>query len=107
MSINSYMRFRKGAVPSIYQTRLNESAGNHAYTRIHSFSVTSNNSIRSLRAMTNKHNLAHLPEAAGMSGKELIQAMIEGRVAGPSMANTMSFRLVQIGDGFAIFEGEP
>jgi uncharacterized protein (TIGR00369 family) len=57
--------------------------------------------------MTNNHNLANLPEAAGLSGKELMQAMIEGRLPGPSIANTMSFRLVQVGDGFAIFEGEP
>src|ERR1700684_358290 len=92
MSINSYARIRNGTVPSMYQTRLNENAGKSVYTRIHSFAVTSNNSIRSLRSMTNKHNLAEHPEAAGMSGKELMQAMIEGRLAGPSMANTMSFR---------------
>jgi uncharacterized protein (TIGR00369 family) len=57
--------------------------------------------------MTTKHNLANLPEAAGLSGKELMQAMVEGRLPGPSIANTMSFRLVQVGDGFAVFEGDP
>jgi uncharacterized protein (TIGR00369 family) len=57
--------------------------------------------------MTDNHNLANLPEAAGMSGKELMQAMIEGRLPGPSIANTMSFRLVQVADGFAVFEGDP
>src|SRR6202050_2707801 len=57
--------------------------------------------------MTTNHKLATLPEAAGMSGKELMQAMVEGRLPGPSIANTMSFWLVQVGDGFAVFEGDP
>jgi uncharacterized protein (TIGR00369 family) len=57
--------------------------------------------------MTTNHNLANLPEAAGMSGKEMMQAMVEGRLPGPSIANTMSFWLVQVGDGFAVFEGDP
>jgi uncharacterized protein (TIGR00369 family) len=57
--------------------------------------------------MTTNYNLSNLPEAAGMSGQQLMQAMIEGRLPAPSMAITMSFRLVQLGDGFAIFEGDP
>ena len=42
-----------------------------------------------------------------MSGRELLQAMIDGRLPPPAIAETLSFRLVQIGDGFAVFEGEP
>jgi uncharacterized protein (TIGR00369 family) len=41
-----------------------------------------------------------------MSGREFLQAMIEGRLPPPSIATTMSFRLVEIGDGFAVFEGD-
>ena len=42
-----------------------------------------------------------------MSGREFLQAIIDGRLPGPSIARTMSFRLVEIGDGFAVFEGDP
>src|ERR1700683_1180353 len=84
--------------------------------------------------MTNHdHDLSKRPEAAGMSGKELLQAMIDGRIPGPAIATTLSFplvaggaglavfvgapgpaiaktlsvRLVEVADGFAVFEGEP
>src|SRR5262245_52843393 len=45
-------------------------------------------------------------ETRRMSGREFLQAMIDGRLPGPSIAKTMSFRLVEIGDGFAVFEGD-
>ncbi len=57
--------------------------------------------------MTNDHDLSKRREAAGMSGKELLQAMIDGRLPGPEMGKTMSIRLVEVGDGFAVFEGDP
>ena len=56
---------------------------------------------------THDHDLSKRPEAAGMSGKELLQAMIDGRLPGPAIGKTLSFRLVEVGDGFAVFEGEP
>jgi uncharacterized protein (TIGR00369 family) len=56
---------------------------------------------------TQDHNLANRPEAAGMSGKELLQAVIDGRLPQPPIGKTMSFRLVEVGDGFAAFEGDP
>jgi uncharacterized protein (TIGR00369 family) len=42
-----------------------------------------------------------------MSGKELLQAVIDGRLPQIPIAETMSFRLVEVGDGFAVFEGDP
>lgn len=58
--------------------------------------------------MTTRHyGLANRQEAAGMSGKELLQAMIDGRLPGPPIAETMSFWLVEVGNGFAVFEGDP
>ena len=45
-------------------------------------------------------------EVRRMSGLEFLQAMIDGRLPPPSIAETMSFRLVEIGDGFAAFEGD-
>jgi uncharacterized protein (TIGR00369 family) len=56
---------------------------------------------------TQDRNLANRPEAAGMSGKELLQAVIDGRLPQPPIGKTMSFRLVEVGDGFAAFEGDP
>jgi uncharacterized protein (TIGR00369 family) len=55
---------------------------------------------------------AHDPDAgkpegpAGMTGREFMQAMIDGKIPPPSIAETLSFRLVEIGDGHAVFEGE-
>lgn len=51
--------------------------------------------------------VANSPDAAGMSGKEALQAVIEGRLPPPPIGKTLSFRLVEVGAGFAAFEGEP
>jgi uncharacterized protein (TIGR00369 family) len=57
--------------------------------------------------MTKKqHGVANSPQAAGMSGKEALQAMIDGHLPPPPIAKVLSFRLVEVGDGFAVFEGE-
>jgi uncharacterized protein (TIGR00369 family) len=56
---------------------------------------------------TRHYGLADRQEAAGMTGKELLQAMIDGRLPGPPIAETMSFWLVEVSDGFAVFEGDP
>ena len=42
----------------------------------------------------------------GMTGREFMQALIDGKLPPPSIAETLSFRLVEIGDGYAVFEGE-
>jgi uncharacterized protein (TIGR00369 family) len=58
--------------------------------------------------MTNsQYGVANSPEAAGLSGKEALQAMIDGRLPPPPIAKTLSFWLVEVGDGFAAFEGDP
>jgi uncharacterized protein (TIGR00369 family) len=63
--------------------------------------------------MTTKHHepanprLANPQEIAAMSGKELLQAAINGRVPQATIAETLSHRLVEVGDGFAVFEGDP
>ncbi|MGC1584423.1 MAG: PaaI family thioesterase [Rhodomicrobium sp.] len=46
-------------------------------------------------------------DAATMTGKQLLQAIIDGRIPQPPISKPMSFRLVEVGDGFAAFEGEP
>src|SRR5271170_6644492 len=58
--------------------------------------------------MTNHHyGVANSPGAAGMSGKEMLLAVIDGKLPQPPIGKTLSFRLVEVGDGFAAFEGEP
>ena len=46
-------------------------------------------------------------QLASMSGLELMQAMIEKRLPAPTMARTLNFWLAEVGEGVAIFEGEP
>ncbi len=46
-------------------------------------------------------------QIATLSGREMLEGMIAGRLPGPAIAQTLSFRLVEIGDGIAIFEGDP
>ncbi|MFM9886864.1 MAG: PaaI family thioesterase [Burkholderiales bacterium] len=45
-------------------------------------------------------------EVARQTGIELLQGMLEGRYPPPPMANTLGFRLIEIGPGRAVFEGE-
>jgi len=42
-----------------------------------------------------------------MTGKEILQAIIDGRLPHPSSDEILTFWLVEIDDGFAAFEGEP
>ena len=46
-------------------------------------------------------------ESGAASGREYLEAMIEGRIPQPPIGATLGFRLVEIGDGHAVFEGEP
>jgi uncharacterized protein (TIGR00369 family) len=58
-------------------------------------------------ATTDTYGLARPDEIAGKSGKEVLQAIIDGRLPQPPISKTLSFRIVEVGDGFAAFEGEP
>ncbi len=42
-----------------------------------------------------------------MTGKEMLQAVIDGKLPQIPMSKTLSFVLVEVGDGFAAFEGDP
>ena len=46
-------------------------------------------------------------EIAGLSGLEMLQAMIEGRLPSAPIGATMGFRLVEVAPGRAVFEGLP
>lgn len=56
---------------------------------------------------TSEDGMADPGEVARMTGKEMLQAMIDGRLPAPSISKTLTFGLVEVGDGFAVFEGEP
>jgi uncharacterized protein (TIGR00369 family) len=44
---------------------------------------------------------------ATMSGREVLQAIIDGRLPRATISRTLSFELVEVGDGTAAFEGDP
>jgi len=54
-----------------------------------------------------RYGLATAAELAGKTGREFLQAAIDGRLPQPPICETLSFRIVEVGDGFAAFEGEP
>ena len=52
------------------------------------------------------YGVANSEEIARLTGKEILQAIIAGRLPHPPISKTLTFWLVEIGDGFAAFEGE-
>jgi uncharacterized protein (TIGR00369 family) len=53
------------------------------------------------------YGLATSAQVAGMTGKEILQAIIDRELPAPPIAQTLSFWLTEVGDGFAAFEGDP
>ena len=53
------------------------------------------------------YGVAKPEDVAGLSGIELLRAMIAGKLPSPTMSRTLGFRLVEVGPGTAVFEGEP
>jgi uncharacterized protein (TIGR00369 family) len=53
------------------------------------------------------YGLATPAEVAGKTGREILQAIVDGRLPQPPICETLSFWIVEVGDGFAAFEGEP
>ncbi|WP_030208980.1 PaaI family thioesterase [Streptomyces sp. NRRL S-87] len=47
------------------------------------------------------------PELLGMTGLEILQAAQKGTLPASSIMSTLGFRLAEVGDGFAAFEGDP
>jgi uncharacterized protein (TIGR00369 family) len=54
-----------------------------------------------------RYGLTTPAEIAGRTGRQILQAIVEGELPGPPMAATLSFWLVEIGDGRVVFAGEP
>src|SRR5271170_496150 len=60
-----------------------------------------------IQVTTRHYGLPNREDTAGMSGKELLQAIIDGRLPQPPISKTLSFWITEVGDGFAAFEGDP
>jgi uncharacterized protein (TIGR00369 family) len=54
-----------------------------------------------------KYGVPTQAEVAGKTGKEILQAIIDGKLPHPPISETMSLWIAEAGDGFAVFEGEP
>ena len=53
------------------------------------------------------YGVATTRQIAGMSGREMLEAMIAGNLPSPPITRLMGFGLIEVGDGAAVFEGEP
>jgi len=53
------------------------------------------------------YGLASPADIAGMTGKEVLQAIIDGRLPQAPISQHMSFWITEVDDGFAVFEGVP
>jgi uncharacterized protein (TIGR00369 family) len=53
------------------------------------------------------YGVATPAQLAGLSGREMLQAVVDGRLPNPPICRPLTFRLVEVGEGFAAFEGEP
>ncbi|WP_431683633.1 PaaI family thioesterase [Kitasatospora sp. KL5] len=47
------------------------------------------------------------PEILGMSGLEILQAAMKGTLPAASIMSTLGFRLTEVSEGLAVFEGDP
>jgi uncharacterized protein (TIGR00369 family) len=59
------------------------------------------------RASDGNYGVARPEQVAHMTGKEILQAIAAGRLPAPPIARALTFDLVEVGDGFAAFEGDP
>ena len=46
-------------------------------------------------------------QVVGRSGLELLQAMLRGELPYPPIARTLDFQLLEVGEGRAVFQGQP
>ena len=58
-------------------------------------------------AAQRQFGLAKPEDVAGLSGLEFLSEMVACRLPSPPMSATLGFRLVEVGEGLAVFEGEP
>lgn len=65
------------------------------------------------REVADMHARGHGPgvarpeQVAGLSGLQVMQAMLRGELPYPPIGRTLDFMLVEVGDGRAVFQGTP
>jgi len=59
-----------------------------------------------LTAPSFTYGVAKPADIADMSGREMLQAMIEGKIPAPPIAQTLNFWLVEVGEGHCVFEAD-
>lgn len=59
------------------------------------------------RFAQSQSDLLPLHEVASMSGLDFMRGMVEGRLPGPPIAQTMGYRLLEVEDGRVVFRGRP
>jgi uncharacterized protein (TIGR00369 family) len=64
-------------------------------------------SIERIRTITWDDPLVAAEAGKTMSGKEYLQAMIDGKFPRPPISHVLNFELTEIGEGRATFSGEP
>src|SRR6185312_7809386 len=52
------------------------------------------------------YGIAKPEDVSAMTGREMLQAMIDGKLPAPPIAQTLGFWLVEVGDGQCAFEGD-
>ena len=58
--------------------------------------------------MPERHfGLARAEDLTGLNGLEFLRGMMSGDQPSPLMSRTLGFRLVEVEEGMAVFEGEP
>ncbi|MGO9544547.1 MAG: PaaI family thioesterase [Rhodomicrobium sp.] len=53
-----------------------------------------------------QYGVATPQDVAGMTGRQILQAIMDGKLPAPPIAETLGFWLTEIGEGFAAFAGE-
>src|SRR5262249_45722135 len=74
---------------------------------VFTYFVSTCKETRMLATRDTRYGLASAAEVAGKSGKEVLQAIIDGTLPQAPISRQLSFWITEVGDGFAAFEGEP
>jgi len=56
---------------------------------------------------TYEYGLPPIEQVATMSGRDVLQSIVDGRFPQAPISETLSFWIVEVGEGTAVFEGEP
>lgn len=63
---------------------------------------------KAVRAMLRpEHGVATMAEIAGLNGLQQMQAMLDGKLPPPPIAQTLDFTLLRVSKGEVIFQGSP